>query len=207
VDSVSENVGFSYLFISGNDVTPRFTGHDADGSISHAYSSEIDYFPADQLSGGVLTAGGFGVPAAGATVTVSPPGAVFTTGISPSVPSAISGVGDYFAGRTVLFTHTRKFSNPGGPPFTPHPDFNKRVLSTVVHEFLHAFGMPHKCGYWDWRTPRAHSCCMNYFDTWLIDTADKAIPSTVGKNGDDMCGRHLMEVRRVHLNNNPGLNW
>jgi hypothetical protein len=49
---------------------------------------------------------------------------------------------------------------------------------------------------------------MNYFNTWLIDPATKnLLPNTVGKQGNDMCGRHLMEVRRVHLKDNPGLGW
>ena len=206
VDHVDVAAGKSRVFLDGNDVTPGFTGHDADGSLSHAYATQILFFPQHRLSGGVLSPGGFGVPNAGATVEIDPPGAVFVTGISPSVPSAVTGVGSFFAGRTVLFTHTGKFSTPGPPP-APRGDFNSRVLSTVVHEFLHAFGMPHKCGFWDWRTPRLKSCCMNYFDTWLLDPAQNLVPGTVRKNGNDMCGRHLMEVRRVHLDKNPGLNW
>lgn len=206
VDSVTVGGGKSRIFLNGNDVTPGFTGHDADGSLSHAYATLIELYPQHTLSGGVLSAGGFGIPNAGATVKITPPGAVFTTGISPPVPNAITGVGSFFAGRTVLFTHTPKFSTPGPPP-APKPDFDLKVLSTVVHEFLHAFGMPHKCGYWDWWTPRVQSCCMNYFDTWLLDPAQKVIPGTVRRNGNDMCGRHLMEVRRVHLDKNPGLNW
>ena len=73
-----------------------------------------------------------------------------------------------------------------------HEDFNVSVIQTVVHEFIHAFGMPHKCGYWDWRTPRrpnGHSCCMNYFNTWLVDSAFHPLPNTVRKQGNDVCGR------------------
>ena len=77
----------------------------------------------------------------------------------------------------------------------------------VVHEFVHAFGMPHKCGHRDWRTPREHTCCMNYGSTWLIDAADHLIPKTNGKMGNHMCARHFMEVRRVHIERNKGLNW
>jgi hypothetical protein len=214
----AQNVGFGVdrfaaagantrIFLDGNDVTPLFTGHDADGSIAHAYSSQRLYFPRHELppSGAAALPGGFGVPSAGATIDVFPPGAVFTTGISPSVPSALTGAGSFFAGRTVIFTHTPKFAT--GSPLAAKPAFDSLVLSTVVHEFLHAFGMPHKCGYWDWRTPRQQSCCMNYFDTWLLDSAFHPVPNTVRKNGNDMCARHLMEVRRVHLERNPGLHW
>jgi hypothetical protein len=199
--------GKTRIFLWGNDVTPGFTGHDADGSLDHAYATSIMFYPQHTLPAGAaaLVPGGFGVPSGGASVEIYAPGAVFTTGISPSVKNAATGTGSFFAGRTVLFTHTPKFST-GSPP-VPRPDFDARVLSTVVHEFLHAFGMPHKCGQWNWRTPRARSCCMNYFDTWLVDSAAKLIPGTVRKQGNDMCGRHLMEVRRVHLEKNLGLNW
>jgi len=92
-------------------------------------------------------------------------------------------------------------------PTIPVPDFDADIISTVVHEFTHAFGMPHKCGNWDWRTPREHSCCMNYYNTWLVGPgpAFHALPDTVRKQGNDLCGRHLMEVRRVHLQNNRAL--
>jgi hypothetical protein len=208
VVSVVVSGGNTRISLEGNDVTPDFTGHDANGSLAHAYASQIQFYPRHKLPAGVTTlaAGGFGVPTAGANVEIFPPGAVFVTGISPSVPNASTGHGRFFAGRTVLFTHTRKFSTTGTPP-APHADFNNRVLSTVVHEFLHAFGMPHKCGNWSWRAPRQKSCCMNYFDTWLLDAAHNLIPGTVRQQGDDMCGRHLMEVRRVHLDRNSGLNW
>ena len=57
------------IFLSGNDVTPLFTGYDADGSIDHAYKSIRLYFPQHELLPGAasLSAGGFGVPSAGLT--------------------------------------------------------------------------------------------------------------------------------------------
>lgn len=191
----------------GNDVQPLFTGHDADGSINHAYAKQFLYYPQHRWtpnSGGLIP-GGFGVPSSGATVKVYKPGAVYTAGISPSVPDAKTGTGEFFAGRTIAFTHTKAYST--GTPPVPVPNFDTEILAVAVHEFLHAFGMPHKCGYWDWRTPREKSCCMNYFNTWLINESFLPIPGTLGKQGDDMCGRHLMEVRRVHLERNKGLNW
>ena len=324
------------IVLSENDITPLFTGYDADGSLNHATASYRKYFPQHELppGAGALVPGGFGVPAAGANLKIFRPGAVFTDGISPTLSS---GGDDFFGGRTVIFTQTPShaasfvpepddpavteiagagsfaagrdvyirvslvnghgetspsdpFKFPGttasdqfsvpsptltpwhaalaganavtgynvyeadvsagaaAPPRTsfkkvnaalvpigtptlvnntaagaaPHfntaaitpaiavSDFDSGVLETVVHEFTHAFGMPHKCGYWNWRTPRQKSCCMNYFDTWLVDAAFKLLPNTVGKQGNDMCGRHLMEVRRVHLERNTalkGLGW
>lgn len=92
-------------------------------------------------------------------------------------------------------------------PPVPSASFLGKVASTVPLEFLHALGMPHKCGHWDWRMQRQHSCCMNYFDTWLAGPEPDfhVLPHTKGKEGSDMCGRHLMEVRRVHFANNPAL--
>ncbi|MFN0131016.1 MAG: hypothetical protein ACKVW3_00535 [Phycisphaerales bacterium] len=203
--------GKTTIEMFGNDVTNGFTGHDADGSISHAMKTAILFFPRVQSTRGSSTfaPGGFGVPA-GARLRVFPAGATFTTGISPSATNPATGATRYFAGRTVIFSHTRSFSDPNpagsGPP-VPKANFDAEVIQTVVHEFLHAFGMPHKCGNWDWRTPRTNSCCMNYFSTWLLDSANKPIPGTVNKQGDHMCGRHLMEIRRVHLDKNLGLNW
>jgi hypothetical protein len=220
VGGVDQNTGFSVnrrtapvvsggktrMKLWGNDVTPDFTGHDADGSTSHAMQSAIIFFPRNQWGATpAMTPGGYGIPAAGAHLKIFGPGATFTTGVSPTVKNPAKPGEDFFAGRTILFTHTDGFSD--GTPPVPKPDFNKEVLQTVVHEFIHAFGMPHKCGNWNWRTPRQHSCCMNYFNTWILDAAKHPTPNTVGKLGDDMCGRHLMEVRRVHLDKNLGLKW
>jgi hypothetical protein len=326
--------GKTTMFLRGNDVTPLFTGFDADGSWEHAGLTEVDYFPQHELQAGAATldAGGFGVPSPGATLRIYPPGATFTAGMSPPVKV---GVKPFFAGRTVIFTAVPSYAssflpvpqdpvvarNPGVGTFAPGRDvyiaitfvngrgetdlsepfkfsgtalndqfsvpsptlspwfsalsgansvtgynvyeadvaagaiapkpaafkkvnaalvpvgtatlvnttgtgaappaqnsagnvptiavdhFDSRVISTVVHEFTHAFGMPHKCGYWNWRTPRDRSCCMNYFNTWLIGAGPPfhVQPNTVRKQGDDFCGRHLMEIRRVHLEKNEAL--
>jgi hypothetical protein len=77
----------------------------------------------------------------------------------------------------------------------------------IVHELTHAFGMPHKCGYFDFRTPRRTTCCMNYQPNWMVDDARNLIPGTDRKVNIDLCGRHIKEVRRVRLQDNPGLNW
>jgi hypothetical protein len=48
---------------------------------------------------------------------------------------------------------------------------------------------------------------MNYDTTWLLDASENLIPNSAGKMGNDMCARHFMEVRRVHIEKNKGLNW
>jgi hypothetical protein len=67
--------------------------------------------------------------------------------------------------------------------------------------------MPHKCGYFDFRAPRDKTCCMNYRPNWMLDDKRNLIRGTSGKTGSDVCGRHLKEVRRVHLEDNKGLAW
>ena len=48
---------------------------------------------------------------------------------------------------------------------------------------------------------------MNYSPNWMVDGSDALMPGTNRKLDKHLCGRHLMEVRRVHLEINPGLNW
>jgi hypothetical protein len=193
--------------LDGNDITPEFTGHDSDGAIDKAYNTQMVYYPRHQTrvgGGASISPGGYGIPD-GADLQIYRPGVWMVAGISPSVPHHLFGTGEYFAGRTIVFTHHGKYST-GDPP-TPKADFDKEVIGAVIHELVHAFGMPHKCGNWDWRTKRETSCCMNYPDTWLVDAHQHLLFDTVGNEGDHMCGRHLMEVRRVHLDRNVGLWW
>jgi hypothetical protein len=77
----------------------------------------------------------------------------------------------------------------------------------MVHELTHAFGMPHKCAYFDFRAPRDKTCCMNYIPNWMADDAHNLVSGTSNRVGMDMCGRHLKEVRRVRLQDNKGLSW
>jgi hypothetical protein len=198
--------GKTRMKLWGVDVTPRFTGDDSDGSTDHAMHDTLLFFPRHQrrADASSLTPGGFDIPEAGAKVVVFGPGASLTDGISPTVKNAADD--EFFAGRTIIFTSA--FTDDSTPPNPlPDADFNKEILRVVVHEFVHAFGMPHKCGHRDWRTPREHSCCMNYDTTWLIDAADHLIPKSSHKMGNHMCARHFMEVRRVHIERNKGLNW
>jgi hypothetical protein len=197
--------GRTKLILGANDVVPDFTGHDSDGSTDHAIKTSIYFYPQHQysLATSTLSPGGLGVPSTGARLVVHAPGASASRGISPLQPDAKTGAGQFFAGRTVLFTHAPSLSQNGNPT----SGFADEVVHTAIHEFLHAFGMPHKCGHFNWRTPRLKSCCMNYFLTWLVDSSRNPIPGSEDIGGKDMCGRHAMEVRRVHLEKNKGLNW
>jgi hypothetical protein len=112
---------------------------------------------------------------------------------------------DYFAGRTCMFTHHREYldATTGGPT----DGFADYFVTVVGHELIHAFGMPHKCGYFDFRAPRNQTCCMNYGSSWMIDERHELRHGTGGRCGKDVCGRHLEEIRAVRLHENKGLNW
>jgi hypothetical protein len=60
---------------------------------------------------------------------------------------------------------------------------------------------------------------MNYNVSWVVDEDTlrfdwpelakklRLKPTDINKQGNHMCARHLMEVRRVHLEKNLGLHW
>jgi hypothetical protein len=197
--------GKTTLLIWASDIQHRFTGHNSNGSLTHAYQHRYLFFPQGRFErpAGTWAAPGFGVPNAAGLIVETIGG---ISGISPSLE--VGGV-NYFAGRTVVFTYHPRYSrSTSSGTLAPRSDFDDRILGTVVHEFIHAFGMPHKCGYWDYRTPRQKSCVMNYSNTALINPGTGQVQrGTEGQNGPRLCGRHLMEVRRVHVEGNGGLNW
>jgi hypothetical protein len=186
-------------WIQEHDAQPEFTA--GDGSIDHAYAITYSYSPRFRKHAGTAVRGGYGMPNEVAA-TVFSPGAFYTSGISPSLAV---GRTEFFAGRTIVFTHHSHYRD--GRTGQPRPTFHNDALQVMVHELVHAFGMPHKCGYFDFRAPRAKTCCMNYSPNWMVDNARNLIPGTSDRVGMDMCGRHLKEVRRVKLHKNGGLHW
>ncbi|MBK8258710.1 MAG: hypothetical protein IPK82_39390 [Polyangiaceae bacterium] len=186
---------YTRFWLSEHDVQPDFTA--GDGSINHAYAVSLNFLPQGRVSGTTLVAPGYGAPNT-VQAEVSLPGAFYTSGISPSV--TVGGV-DYFAGRTIVFSHHGAYYRNGAA----RPNFADRVVRTIAHELVHAFGMPHKCGYYDYKNPREHTCHMNYSPNWMLDASRQLIPGSSDHIGNNMCGRHLKEVRRVHLEDNLGL--
>ena len=187
------------LWLMPHDVQPLFTA--GDGSIAHAYQSRIFFFPRARRRDTTFEPGGYGIPER-VEATVRTAGAFYTAGMSPTIDL---GKNQYFAGRTILFTHHGAFWDRARA--APRPAYRQKILHAIVHELVHAFGMPHKCGYFDYRTPRRYTCCMNYDPNWMIDAKLELIPETSERIGNDMCGRHLKEVRRVRPENNRGLRW
>ena len=188
---------FTRLWILWHDVIPKFTA--GDGSLNHAMATSVSFLPQGRREGNTLVAPGYG-----ATRTVDAkvylPGAFYTDGISP--PITVGGV-EYFGGRTIVFSHHGAYYNRSTG--VAHPDFASRIVSVIVHELVHAFGMPHKCGYFDYKNPRKHTCYMNYSPNWMMDSNQQLIAGSSQRIGSNMCGRHIKEVRRVHLEDNVGL--
>lgn len=121
------------------------------------------------------------------------PGATETTGLSPS---AVSGGQEYFAGRLLIFTRA----------FGATSLDDDEAVSTIVHEFTHAFGCPHKCGYYGWPQPPSFSCSMNYFLTWIYDIGTRNLHRfEFGTEGPHLCSKHVAGVREVHLEENPAM--
>src|SRR5262249_12296544 len=108
-------------------------------------------------------------------------------GQSPS--SDVNGV-KYFGGRTIIFTHHPGHLAPGVMPPAPRDDFDEQATIAMVHELTHAFGLPHKCGAYHWRTPRTATCAMNYPPNWMLDAADQLLRGTDSKVGLELCARH-----------------
>jgi hypothetical protein len=83
------------------------------------------------------------------------------------------------------------------------------ILQTITHEFGHAFGFPHKCGYFTFENAPLKSCTMNYFHTWPYklgtqrDPAAREVERFWKDQGEHFCARHTRGMRRVRLEENP----
>lgn len=195
-------------FILPHVMMPEFTA--GDGSVKHAEEVQYHYSPRyrQKYVGGRVVehvTGGYGAPKRVRARVV-------TSGWTPSgmSPAREKGQKEFFAGRTMLFTHQPTYvgsTSATSNQLTPAPGFSAFALRVCIHELVHAFGMPHRCGYFDCRSPRSQTCSMNYPEHWMVDADRHLLPGTAGKQHNDTCARHLKEIRRVHLEDNPGLGW
>jgi hypothetical protein len=115
-----------------------------------AYHRRTYYYPRHRLirPANVWVDDGLRFPSADVQVSVVNVEGGTKGGRSPSIRG-------YFSGRTILFTKN-------------HED-DASLLSSIVHELTHAFGFPHKCGYYALDSPAEKSCAMNYSNTWLYE--------------------------------------
>ncbi len=193
--------GKTHLHLDGIDYASDFevpkgigTGLLGDAGKGGAYDKQDFYYLRHRLRlpSGTWESGGMGFPEE-VFIRARPPGSVETTGLSPSARYAGQ---EYFAGRLLIFT--RAF----GAASLDESD----AVGTIVHEFTHAFGYPHKCGYYGWPRPLSFSCAMNYFLTWLYAVGTRNLQRFVyGESGAHLCAKHLAGVREVHLEDNPAI--
>jgi len=163
-----------------------------------SYERTVDRYPRHDLTtpGRAWTTPGLGFPTTVEIEVLAGRGGE-TGGVSPENTHRGKG---YFAGRTIIFTRAPAYNNEDGSPKTAE------LLSTITHEIGHAFGFPHKCGYYSWEDPPTKSCCMNYFNSWLYTPGTRTIQRFVtGDEGAHFCARHLHGIRRVHLEDNPAM--
>jgi hypothetical protein len=162
-------------FLDPHDIQDQFTA--GDGSTQHAYAVRLFFLPNAKIDGATVTPGGYSMPTPVQAVVKSKAG-LYTAGISPRRLVARKL---YFMGRTLVFTHHHRAYRDRVTGL-PLPGFHDLAVSTIAHEFSHAFGMPHRCGFFDLRTPRDKTCTMNYRVHWMIDpVARTLIPGTSEK--------------------------
>jgi hypothetical protein len=164
----------------------------------------IFFLPNYQFDGTSWKKGGYSVSPGEIQATVESESAYPTWG-----QSMAKWVGNkvFATGRTIIYTGEALNPDTG----SLEPGGLEKLQNTLTHELAHAFDFPHKCGNWDYRTERATSCTMNYAIQWLLDfelpMPTRLLPDTSFHLGIELCARHLKELRRTHLEDNPALRW
>lgn len=186
--------GKTHLKASPLDYQPDFEIDTMDGAYKTSYARRQMYYPTHmvQVPGGAVSMPGLDF-ASKPQVKIRSRGATFTIGISPMLSKKVGAKTErFFAGRTIIFT--AKGSKAG-------------MLHTIVHEFGHAFGFPHKCGHYAARNEGRQSCAMNYFNTWVFAEGTTTIEKRfdTAKKSNRFCARHINGIRRVHLEDNVAL--
>ena len=196
------------LWLAGDDLAVEFTGHDSDGSVHHSSLGTRLYFLGREAEAPMDPSGKTydvsniqpregGYPVLGQTqVRVyleNDPTAGLPGGMSPlkEVDGRL-----YYAGRTICFTSTEAYAGS-----------QEDMLPFIVHELTHAFGLPHKCGRLDRRTPVRGVCAMNYPNHWILGSRG-LIPRDESLLSEPfLCARHIQAIRNVRLERNPALGW
>jgi hypothetical protein len=195
-------------FLIPHDIVSDFTGADADGSLEHAYAkTRRHYVYAHKVTDkDKLIAGGYeGVPKE-VRFRLFGKSSSYEMGVSPTV--AVDGK-NAFAGRTIVFTHHGAVATEEekDTKFTPRDNYDASVLATITHELTHAFGMPHKCGAWNWKAPREKTCSLNYSSHGMLRPDGKLDSTSAKKGSPSLCGPHAKQLRYVQLSKNIGLGW
>lgn len=158
--SAGECTVFLYPVDYLSDFKPGDGALEGTSGVPGAYDIRLSYYPRHVWSNRSKkwNADGLGF-GRDVDVEVFSPGSIATGGISPTNEK---GGRDYFAGRTIIFTRHRAYAKGDAQA-------RSKLIRTIVHEFAHAFGFPHKCGYYTWEDPADRGCVMNYYNTWLYE--------------------------------------
>ena len=84
------------------------------------------------------------------------------------------------------------------------------IIQVFTHELGHAFGFPHKCGYYTFEKPADPKCTMNYFHNWTYKLGTHLNPAAreverfrPDDPGNHFCAHHTRGIRRSQLERNP----
>jgi hypothetical protein len=178
-----------------HDIQDQFEA--GDGSESNAYAHTVYYYLSGRLDGS-FEPGGYRISGTGRVMLQAE--SLNPAGISPAIE--LHPGQRYFAGRTVVFTEG---SSPDGD------------MEFIVHELVHGFGLPHKCGCYGFTPGFATaggvarpSCLMNYGGHAMIVDRGRRLadaPRPPPNGGGLLCGKHIRELRRTVLSHNPALGW
>jgi hypothetical protein len=90
------------------------------------------------------------------------------------------------------------------------PEAAEEIVQTFTHELGHAFGFPHKCGYYTFENPAALKCTMNYFHNWPFKLGTHLDPNareverfSDAGDGNHFCAHHTRGIRLAQLERNP----
>jgi hypothetical protein len=197
------------IIYNAHSLARNFEAQGMDGSHAHAYRHLDHYLLQSRTpyNGPTRPRGGYPAPDPVDIEVLGPTGGSGSTvGKSPGI---VHERREYFAGRTVVFTHhVSEVDSRGRRVYTPGG--RAAAVKTIAHELTHAFGMPHICGGFDVRSPPAattgaSTCFMNYRYIWATDEEGNLVAGSMDRIGTGMCGRHIKELRRVHLEDNTVL--
>ncbi len=124
-------------------------------------------------------------------------------GVSPAVPDVTTTEGSFVtAGRLVVGSWDPRSRDPRTGAIDS--SFEPNLTRTIVHEFAHAFGVPHKCAQWGYTHGMRGSCAMNY-NFHALRRDNRFLPGTQDFAGGCLCGLHVAQIRRVMLQDNQVL--
>jgi hypothetical protein len=91
-------------------------------------------------------------------------------------------------------------------PIPPTAQRGRLTVGPDQAEFELALGSL-DCGYCDYHASRENTCCMLYDYYGLLNENRRLRCNNQKTRGPRVCGRHIKQLRRIHLEDNKGLKW